>query len=211
MPIFIDIADRKSRQSTAQVWKHASKCFNLGLLRRAARISLWCSRKCIKSHLLKSISATTIEKVVRGNWGRAIARRTSARQTAAVRLQAAVRVRAIVRDIGPRRVRRRRLNGPTTTVQTCVRRLAASRLAVELRAAATVGDEGGIRAHAMLTRCRRITRPELCAESLCGSANYRGEFQAVFAHYCRIVPVPGGHSLGKLNLRGFVCRHTSSF
>jgi hypothetical protein len=56
MPIFIDIADRKSRQSTAQVWKHASKCFNLGLLRRAARISLWCSRKCIKSHLLKSIS-----------------------------------------------------------------------------------------------------------------------------------------------------------
>lgn len=143
---------------------------------------------------LKALHATTIEKFVRGNWGRAIARRTSARQTAAVRLQAAVRVRAIVRDIGPRRVRRRRLNGPTTTVQTCVRRHAAIRLAAVLRTAATVSDEDIVHAHAKLTRCRRITRAELCAESYRASAKYRGEFQAVFAHYCRIVPVPGGHS-----------------
>ena len=133
----------------------------------------------------RSLYAIAIEKFVRGNRGRSIARHVRARQAAAVRLQASMRARAIARALGPRRAYRRLLNGPTTAVQSCARRIAAMRVAAELRAVATVNDEDAIKAKARLMRCRRITRAELCAESHRGSAKYRGEFQAVFAQYCR--------------------------
>lgn len=133
----------------------------------------------------RSLYAIAIEKFVRGNRGRAIARRARARQAAAVRLQASVRARAIARALGPRRAYRRSLNSPTIVVQSCTRRVAAMQVAAELRAAATVNDEDAVQAKARLMRCRRITRAELCAESHGGSTKYRGEFQAVFAHYCR--------------------------
>ena len=63
----------------------------------------------------RSLYAIAIEKFVRGNRGRAIARRARARQAAAVRLQASVRARAIARALGPRRAYRRSLSNRCST------------------------------------------------------------------------------------------------
>ena len=144
----------------------------------------WVARRNAKMRHL-ALHAVTIEKLARGNWGRAIARRARARQAAAIHLQAVARAKAVTRALDPRRMRRRRLNGPTTMIQTQARRLASVRHVAELQTVTTLYVEAALHARVKFAKCRDITRAELCAESYGSSAKYRGEFQAVFAQYCR--------------------------
>ena len=77
------------------------------------------------------------------------------------------------------------LKVPTSILQSQVRQLKSIVLATKLREAVVFDNEKILRAHKNLCYCRQIVRTELCIESYRGRAKYRGEFQAIFAKYCR--------------------------
>ena len=133
----------------------------------------------------RGIYVIKIQKTVRGIQGRAVAWHVRSRRVAAVRLQAIARKLASMKAHGPRFSLREHLNHPTRVLQALFRRFLSARLIARVNKTTILRDEKTLQVYAVLSMCHQTTCTELCTESYTKGGEYKGEFQAVFAHYCR--------------------------
>jgi len=152
------------------------------LLQRVVRILL-ARGLFLKWH--QNLSAIIIEKAIRGFQSRATVSQYRARHLAVIQLQTAVRKRVAVKVHGPNRKWRQLLRIPATLVQASYRRRKSVQQAVNFNKVATLRGEVTVQVHAKLLAYRRVICTELCVESYVSSAEYPGEFQAIFALHCR--------------------------
>lgn len=133
-------------------------------------------------------TALKIQTAVRAALGRRRLKIEISRLSAVIKLQAMLRCRVVVmttrHSILYERARRRK----TAIVQGRVRAFVAKRRITALREGRRRLAEVALKARNMLCRYHRVTRAELALESYEASEEYPGEFQAVFAHFCRTRP-----------------------
>jgi myosin heavy subunit len=132
-------------------------------------------------------SSITIQRFARGKLGRRRIYHIRKKLAAVTSIQATARKAAATKTYHPQLRWLRRLKVPTSILQSQVRLLKSIVLATKLREAVVFDNEKILRAHKSLCYCRQIVRTELCIESYRGRAKYRGEFQAIFAKYCRTI------------------------
>ncbi len=130
-------------------------------------------------------SSITIQRFARGKLGRRRIYHIRKKLAAVISIQATARKAAATKTYHPQLRWLQQLKVPTSILQSQVRRLKSIVLATKLREAVVFDNEKILRAHKNLCYCRQIVRTELCIESYRGRAKYRGEFQAIFAKYCR--------------------------
>lgn len=133
-------------------------------------------------------TALKIQTAVRAALGRRRLKVQASRWRAVIKLQAVWRCRAAAAATRHRVLYERACRRETAVVQARVRTFVAKRRAIALREGRRRLAEASLKARNMLCRYKRVTRAELALESYEASAEYRGEFQAVFAHFCRTRP-----------------------
>lgn len=134
----------------------------------------------------QNFSAIAIQRIVRGYSGRQIFDQKHTRLNAAIHIQALARRSLSLAIHGPRRARLRLVYGPTLLLQSWGRRLNSTQTFRKMHDSEIFHDESVLCASTRLDYCRRSVCVKLCIQSYRSPASYRGEFQAVFAKYCRM-------------------------
>ena len=156
---------------------------NTRLIQQLARGWLTRLQKLKNIH---SRSSMKMQKMVRGSLGRRQILRVRARFAAALCIQTVARNKLLDCARGPCQIWLQRLQSPAKIIQRRCRARKSIRVVNKLRKVAICRDESMLGARVRLEYCRKITAAELCAESYVSCTNYCGEFQAVFAKYCRM-------------------------